>query len=131
MCFVDISIADPNAKIDQELNPTFVNLPPEEEKWRTHCGRLLRHMYGTRLAADGWQEEYSSLLIRLGFKQGEACPNAFYHKGRGITTSVHGDDFTSSGSKPELDWLEGAIGEAYEITIGPRLGPGAKDAKET
>ena len=71
------------------------------------------------------------MLIRLGFKQGEACPNAFYHKGRGITTSVHGDDFTSSGSKPELDWLEGAIGEAYEITIGPRLGPGANDAKET
>jgi hypothetical protein len=87
-------------------------------------------MYGTRLAADGWQEEYSTKLVGLGFKQGAACPNAFYHPEKMIACSVHGDDFTSSGPKPSLDWLEKAIGEIYEITIGPRLGPGPEDAKE-
>ena len=30
-----------------------------------------------------------------------------------------------------MDRLEKPIGEAYEITIGPRLGPGPKDGKET
>ena len=88
-------------------------------------------MYGTRMAADGWQEEYSTMLLKLGFKQGRACPNAFSHLERGITTSVHGDDSTSSGPKGALDWLEKAIVETYEITIGPRLGPGPEDGKGT
>ena len=87
-------------------------------------------MYGTRRAADGWQEEYSTLMIRIGFRQGESCPNVFYHSEKRIVCSVHGDDFTSSGHKPSLDWFETAVAEEYEISIGPRLGPGPGDAKE-
>ena len=94
------------------------------------CGQLLRHMYGTRMAADGWQEEYSTLLVRLGFKQGAACPNVFRHPERDIVCSVHGDDFTSSGPAKALDWFEQSIAKEYEVTIGPRLGPGPADAKE-
>ena len=70
------------------------------------------------------------LIQDLGFSQGTSSPNIFYHEGRGITCSVHGDDFTSSGPKQSLDWLEAAIAERYEITVGPRLGPGPKDGKE-
>jgi histone deacetylase 1/2 len=94
------------------------------------CGMLKRHMYGTRMAADGWQEEYSTLLVGLEFRQGQACPNVFHHRDRQVVCSVHGDDFTSCGPKPALDWMESKIGEAYEISIGPRLGPGPDDAKE-
>ncbi len=43
---------------------------------------------------------------------------------------MHGDDFTSSGPATPLDWLEKSIAERYEITVGPRLGPGPNDAKE-
>ena len=128
--FVDVSRAYFNAKVDEREPPTFVNLPTEDGDHLDMCAQLLRHMYGTRGAADGWQEEYSTLLIRLGFRQGDACPNAFYHSERGIVTSVHGDDFTSSGPADALDWLEQSIGAEYEITIGPRLGPGPSDAKE-
>ncbi len=70
------------------------------------------------------------LVQDLGFSQGTSSPNILHHKQRGITCSVHGDDFTSSGPKPSLDWLEAAICERYEITIGPRLGPGQGDSKE-
>ena len=60
---VDISRAYLNAKIDQKY-PTFVALPPEHPEFGNGlCGRLLRHMYGTRHAAQGWQEEYSSTMI--------------------------------------------------------------------
>ena len=45
-------------------------------------------------------------------------------------TSVHGDDFTSSGPADPLDWLEASIADKYEITTEPRLGPGPTDAKE-
>ena len=127
---VDIKRAYFNAKVDPADPPTFVQLPPEDADHETMVARLLRHMYGTRMAADGWQDEYSTTLIALGFTQGDACPNLFRHAERGIVTSVHGDDFTSSGPADSLDWFEASITEQYEVTIEPRLGPGPTDAKE-
>ena len=128
--FVDITRAYFNAVIDGRDKPTFVELPAEDPDHQDRCGQLLRHMYGTRGAADGWQEEYSTMLVRHGFKQGNACPNLFRHPVKDIVCSVHGDDFTSSGRKPALDWMEMVIAQEYEITIGPRLGPAPSDAKE-
>ena len=66
----------------------------------------------------------------LGFRQGDASPNVFRHQERQITTSVHGDDFTSSGPANALDWFEEALAEHYELTVSPRMGPGPRDAKE-
>ena len=127
---VDIARAYFNAKCDP-ADPTYVQLPEEDGDTLEWCGLLLRHMYGTRRAAEGWQEEYSTFLVHtLGFAQGSACPNLFKHHAKGIVCSVHGDDFTSSGPKSSLDWLEESIKEKYEATIQPRLGPGRDDAKE-
>ncbi len=126
----DVKRAYFNAEVDPRDPPTFVELPKEDDDHGLMCARLLRHMYGTRLAADGWQEEYSTLLVSLGFRQGDACPNVFHHRERFIVTSVHGDDFTSVGPHDELNWFEAAVQEKYELDIGPRLGPGPEDAKE-
>ena len=52
------------------------------------------------------------------------------HPTRNIVCSVHGDDITVAGPKPELDWFEAILKESYELTIGGRLGPGPKDDKE-
>ena len=127
---VDVKRAYFNAVISPDEPPTFVQLPSEDEDMEEMCGKLLRHMYGTRAAADGWQEECSTALVGLGFKQGDASPNVFHHVEKGIVTSVHGDDFTSSGPSDALDWLEAGIAKNYEITISPRMGPGPDDAKE-
>jgi len=105
-------------------------LPPEDAERGEKCAELLRHMYGTRPAADGWQEEYRTALVRMGFRQGIASPNVFRHQERRISCSVHGDDFTSSGPADALDWLESSIAAEYEISVGPRLGPGPHDAKQ-
>ena len=94
------------------------------------CAQLLRHMYGTRMAADGLQEEYSTFLISIGFTQGVGHANFFRHAKWGFKCSVHGDDFTTSGPCPELDWFGKTMGQHYGMTIGPRLGPGPNDAKE-
>ncbi len=129
LSFLDITRAYFNAPTD-ETSPTYVNLPPEEKDFEDKCGLLLRHMYGTRAAADGWQEEYRCFLVsKLGFTQGTASPCLFRHHARRIVLSVHGDDFTAAGSKRDLDWYEAAMKEHYELTLQPRLGPG-DDAKE-
>ena len=70
LSFINIKRAYFNAKVDDHDPPVFVDLPPEDKDHGHMCARLLRHMYGTRMAADGWQEEYSTLLIRLVFRPG-------------------------------------------------------------
>ena len=101
-----------------------MQLPQEDPEHDSMCGLLIRHMYGTRAAADGWQEEYSTAMVRLGFVQGDASPNVFRHYEKQITASVHGDDFASSGPADALDWFEAALAEQYELTVAPRMGPG-------
>ena len=108
----------------------FVELPHEDADHRSKCAQLLRHMCGTRGAVDGWQEEYSTMLLSRGFAQGESCPNVFWHQAKDICCSVHVDDFTSSGACPAVDWVESEIAKHYEITIQPRMGPGPNDAKD-
>ena len=128
--FVDIARAYFNAKVDAN-EETYVALPPEDKDNELMCAKLVRHMYGTRAAADGWQEEYSSFLVEsLGFSHGTASPCVFRHPVRQLVASVHGDDFTTAGAKDDLDWYESEIAKRYECTIQPRIGPGEDDAKE-
>ena len=70
---IDISRACFNATCDPE-KPTFVALPTEHPEYQSKCGLPLKHMYGTQVAADGWQQEYGQTLIDLEFKQGMASP---------------------------------------------------------
>ena len=44
--------------------------------------------------------------------------------------SVHGDDFTTVGSKKDLDWFRQQLEGKYELKEGARLGPGQADDKE-
>jgi len=127
---IDISRAYFNAIKDDD-DETYVELPAEEPGFGEMCAKLLRHMYGTRGAADGWQEQYSTTLVAMGFRQGMSSPCLFAHLERQVFVSVHGDDFTVVGPKRQLDWFEGAMKEKYELTTGPRLGPGRFDAKES
>ena len=43
---------------------------------------------------------------------------------------MHGDDFTTSGPKCELDWFEAELEGKYELKKGGRLGPAPTDTKE-
>ena len=66
----------------------------------------------------------------IGCTQAEASPCIFVHPERGIACSVHSDNFTSTGEKRHLDWLEAKFGSKYELRRGGSLGPGIDDAKE-
>ena len=126
---VDISRAYFNAETDAN-NLTYVALPKEDPDHKDMCGLLRKHMYGTRAAADGWQQEYSGFLKSIGFRQGAACPCLFVNSERQLAVSVHGDDFTTAGPKVEIDWFERLLEEKYELKKGGRLGPGIEDTKE-
>ena len=55
---VDISRAYFNASTEG-AEPTYVAFPSEHEDHGQYCGLLRKHMYGTKAAADGWQQEYA------------------------------------------------------------------------
>ena len=98
--FIDVSRAYFNAKRDPNVDLVYVDLPHEDlDKLKDMVGLLLVHLCVTRAAADGWHCEYSGLLEELGFVKGDASACIFRHHLRNIVCSVHGDDFTSSGSK--------------------------------
>ena len=129
LLLVDISRAYFNTKTDPS-RPTYVELPLEAEVPAGTCALLRRHMYGTQRAAEGWQDEYSSALVSIGFLQGSASACVFRHPAENITLSVHGDDFTAAGPKSSLDWFEARKKQRYELTVGGRLGPADGDRKE-
>ena len=69
-------------------------------------------------------------MREIGFVQGKASPCIFHHPTRGMVCSVHGDDFTTAGTKRNLDWFEAQMKTKYELTVGGRLGPGKNDTRE-
>ena len=128
--FIDISRAYFCASTDPD-EPTYVELPPEDPDHGVLVGRLLKHMYGTRKAADGWHCEYAGRLVSdLGFEVGDASACVFYHAARELRCSVHGDDLTTVGSKTNLDWFRSELEKLYELKEAHRLGPGEADDKE-
>ena len=128
--FIDISRAYFCAETDPD-DPTYVELPQEDPDHGAMVGKLLKHMYGTRKAADGWHCEYAGRLVSdLGFTVGDASACVFYHKERELRCSVHGDDITTVGSKASLDWFKTELEKYYELKEAQRLGPGPQDHKE-
>ena len=127
---IDISRAYFNARKHEGDEPTYVELPDEDPgKAQGLCGLLNVHMYGTRAAADGWHMEYSSVMKSMGFIMGDASACVFRHPKRRIVSSVHGDDFTNSGPKEQLDWFKAELSKKYELTENYRIGPGKTMAK--
>ena len=130
MSIIDIKRAYFCASTDP-ANPTYVALPPEDPDYGEKCGLLLKHMYGTRKAADGWHCEYAGQLVHtLGFEVGDASACVFFHRERGLRCSVHGNDITTTGKKRHLDWFKTELEKLYELKQLARLGPGVGDDKE-
>ena len=77
-----ISRAYLHAETDPD-DPTYVELPREDKDFHHMCGLLLKHMYGTRKAADGWQQHYAKGMTDMGFIQGVASPCLFVHPTHG------------------------------------------------
>ena len=49
---------------------------------------------------------------------------------RDVRCVAHGDDFTLTGYAADLDWVEGAMKQAFLCKVGGRLGNGARDVQE-
>ena len=99
--FIDVRRAYFHARARRDV---FVELPDEDSE-PGMCGKLIKSLYGTRDAAQNWEEEYIGFMNDIGFDSGKASPCLFHHADREIRAVVHGDDFTLLGHRDDLDWF--------------------------
>ena len=101
----------------KSTRPIYVEIPVEdyEPGDELNVGRLNLSLYGTRDAAQNWSKEYTGFLEKVGFEKGKASPCNFVHKDKELFLSVHGDDFTATGPKKQIDWLLQMFQNRYEI----------------
>ena len=87
--------------------------PGAEHMW----GLLLHSLYGTRDAAQNWEEELASTLRDLKLTRRIACPCVWRGcmKGEDIVATVHVDDITVGGERSAVELLIKMISKRHEI----------------
>ena len=80
--------------------------------------RLLQYsLYGTRDAAQHWEEDLASTLRDLKFTRGIACPCVWQGciKGKHIVATLHGVDITIGGERSVVEFLIKMRSRKFEI----------------
>ena len=99
-----------------------VEIPKEDlsdaDRKHDKVGHLRMSLYGTRDAAMNWQEEVA------GIPAWAVQPMLYYHPQRNLRTFLHGDDFATVGTRPEVQWFKSALEKRFEIKT-QCVGPGA------
>ena len=111
--------------------PVFIKIPDEdlEPGDENRVGQLNLSLYGTRDAAMNWAKKFTTVLEEHGFITGSASPCNFFHPERKISTTVHGDDFTSAGTEKDLQWMDRMLKAEFEIET-KFLGPASHHAQQ-
>ena len=92
-----------------ELTDTYVK--PPHLRGSERCWLLKKCMYGTLLAAAGWQRIVQKVGTDIGLLSSRICPGAFGHSTRDLDMVVHGDEFIIAEDGDDLDWLPQKLGE--------------------
>ena len=108
--------------------PMYIEIPIEDKE---DCdeklvGKLNLSLYGTRDAAQNWQNKFIEYLISHDFKKGKTSPCNFWHPKYQLHLIVHGDGFTTIGPDKSLRWFEKLLNQRYECKH-KMLGPGGED----
>ena len=126
----DISRASFEAKATRSL---CVELPEEdrtaEDRRFDRVGLLVMSLYGTRDAANNWQEEVARAMGRWGFTRTRYNPCLYMHPRLQIRTLVHGDDFVSTGKRGAIQKFEEQLKSRFEVKT-TKVGAGKNEVKE-
>ena len=101
----------------------------EREREQDLVGYLNQSLYGTRDAAANFQKEVKKFMQGIGFRVGKYNPCTYFHRGRQLKTLVHGDDFVTSGSREDCQWLKEKLEGRFEIK-SKVVGMGDQEVRE-
>ena len=117
----DVSVAFFHATIDEDITV----LPPPGAGRPGHVWILLKAMYGTRRAAQLWQEHLAGVFKSGNWRRIGNIAGAYYEPNLDIALVIHGDDFLAEGTAECLNELDKLLFSAMDVKAMPRIGPGA------
>ena len=111
--------------------PIFISIPKEDFETgdEQNVAQLNLSLYGTRDAAKNWTATFTEFLVNSSFTAGLCSPCNFHNAAKDMAVTVHGDDFTCTGSRSSLAWFKGRMEEKFEISCEV-LGPDADQQRE-
>jgi len=122
LTFIDISRAHPHAPMRRDL---WIKLPAEDP--RAHepniCGKLLKCLYGSRDAGQSFELLVHDFMTSRGFQVGLFTPCTFYHRDKGLTVYVYGDNFVVKGTRSQNDQFVSDLGTEMIANVEGVLGP--------
>ena len=122
---LDVSRAHFHPKCRREL---YIRLP-EEDAQAGFVGRLLRTLYGTRDAANAWDEFFNEAVVRREYEVGLSSPCLYYCAAEDSAGWRHGDDLVFEGPDEWLDRLEEGLRSEMILKRRAKLGWGTADDK--
>ena len=90
------------------------NCPEDPDYQPGWVGKLRLALYGTRDAAQLWQECLAEHLHSIGLERGKSNPRVYFHRACGIRVLVHGDDYASAGLLEDLRWMQKELENCFE-----------------
>ena len=68
------------------------------------------------------KKEYIGFMKKVGFSCGKSSPCVFWNCNTDVRAVIHGDDFTVSGTREELDKFTEEMRKHFEINVKARIG---------
>ena len=93
VAFHDIVAAFVHGSIDEVV----AVLPPDGLLERDECFSLLKALHGARKASMRWQQHYTRVLKRFGWRASSVMFGIFHHQDPAVLCGCHGDDFMAEG----------------------------------
>ena len=115
----DVHVAFFHADLDEWI----VVIPPPGASRAGHVWQLRKAMYGTRKAAQAWQEYVANVFKRNGWVRIAIAAGAYYEPTMDMTSAVHGDDVITEGESEALDELDRQLSADMDVKCLGRVGP--------
>ncbi|CAK0837788.1 unnamed protein product [Prorocentrum cordatum] len=122
---LDVSRAHFHPKCRREL---YIRLQ-EEDAQAGFVGKLLRTLYGTRGAANAWDEFSNDAIVRREYEVGLSSPCLYYCAAEDSTGWRHGDDLVLEGPDDWSDHLEEGLLSVMILQRRAKLGWDKADDK--
>ncbi len=115
----DVHVAFFHADIDEWI----IVIPPKGLRRPNMVWQLRKAMYGTRKAAQSWQEFVAKVFKEYDWIRIPIAAGTYHESTLDITSGIHGDDLISEGEEESLDILDAQLAAHMDVKCLGRLGP--------
>ena len=115
----DVHVAFFHADLDEWI----VVIPPPGVRRPGYVWQLRKAMYGTRKAAQAWQEYVAWVFKKNGWIRIAVAAGVYYHPGLNMISATHGDDTLTEGEMEALDILDQQLMADMDVKPLGRVGP--------